>query len=396
MYMLTSTAELLKLRIPLIYIVFYVAWFTFHLNAVTFFLLVKNICLSLQIFVFETIHTIGIAILVFVALPELDVIKGVLLTNCLGLIPGILLLISRMNISEEHQAAKRLHIVFDCVAIVFQLSAMVIWPITESDKLTHVNWAIPCGLFCISFGWWENFICKLRPTFSKRSCKTILENAMNYLYNVEAAVNVKRARYAIYSVLSLWKALTFFVSMTMLVCFVTSDETGKNRFFIFKYFLSAKDNRDITVTTTNTNQIVYQVADLDSSSSYMSSSWYLSSAPETTTVEADPMAAIYSFVILVRNLTSGHIQHIQTWVDSLKANLDEEIGSELVFVPVNKVLSWDSWSTSVVVWGRNISCASHRAFSSWQTDKYHNLSLFKCKARLWNLMMDQVHKCVTP
>ena len=42
------------------------------------------------VWIMETIHVIGLAILAFKVLPELDSIKGAMLTNCLCLIPSIL------------------------------------------------------------------------------------------------------------------------------------------------------------------------------------------------------------------------------------------------------------------------------------------------------------------
>ena len=35
-------------------------------------------------------HVVGLALLVFVVLPELDVVKGAMLTNCLCFIPAVL------------------------------------------------------------------------------------------------------------------------------------------------------------------------------------------------------------------------------------------------------------------------------------------------------------------
>ena len=49
----------------------------------------------LVVFVFETMHTIGLALLTFVVFPELDVVKGAMLTNCLAFIPAVLGLASR-------------------------------------------------------------------------------------------------------------------------------------------------------------------------------------------------------------------------------------------------------------------------------------------------------------
>jgi chitin synthase len=38
----------------------------------------------------ETLRTIGTGLLVFMILPELDVVKGAMLTNCLCIIPGLI------------------------------------------------------------------------------------------------------------------------------------------------------------------------------------------------------------------------------------------------------------------------------------------------------------------
>ena len=39
---------------------------------------------------FESMHIVGLALLFFVVLPELDVVKGAMLTNCLCFIPAVL------------------------------------------------------------------------------------------------------------------------------------------------------------------------------------------------------------------------------------------------------------------------------------------------------------------
>lgn len=44
----------------------------------------------LLILIFETAHTIGLGLLVFYILPDLDVIKGAMLTNCLCFVPAVL------------------------------------------------------------------------------------------------------------------------------------------------------------------------------------------------------------------------------------------------------------------------------------------------------------------
>ena len=42
----------------------------------------------LVVLFFEALHTIGLSLFVFVALPELDVVKGAMITNCVAFLPS--------------------------------------------------------------------------------------------------------------------------------------------------------------------------------------------------------------------------------------------------------------------------------------------------------------------
>jgi chitin synthase len=42
------------------------------------------------VFAAESLHTVGICLLVYAVLPELDSIQGAMLTNCVCLVPGML------------------------------------------------------------------------------------------------------------------------------------------------------------------------------------------------------------------------------------------------------------------------------------------------------------------
>lgn len=44
----------------------------------------------LLVFCMETLHVVGLALLFFVILPELDVVRGAMLTNCVCFVPGLL------------------------------------------------------------------------------------------------------------------------------------------------------------------------------------------------------------------------------------------------------------------------------------------------------------------
>ena len=54
------------------------------------------------VFIFETMHVVGLTLLFFVVLPELDVVKGAMLTNCVCFIPAVLCK-EKINVLRTHR-----------------------------------------------------------------------------------------------------------------------------------------------------------------------------------------------------------------------------------------------------------------------------------------------------
>ena len=110
--------------------------------------------------VFETLHVIGVAMLIYAVLPNMKVVQGAMLTNCVCFIPALFGLLSR-NSKESKRFAKS---VVDILAIVAQLSGAFLWVIPELNKTnwTHI-WMLPTSLILASFGWWENYVDKHSP-----------------------------------------------------------------------------------------------------------------------------------------------------------------------------------------------------------------------------------------
>lgn len=99
----------------------------------------------------ETIYAIGVAMLVLIILPELDVVKGAMLMNAVCFIPSLLTACTR-NRSDPHYSLK---ILLDVLAMSAQATAFVVWPLLDGKPIL---WSIPVACLFISFGWWENFI----------------------------------------------------------------------------------------------------------------------------------------------------------------------------------------------------------------------------------------------
>ncbi|BES88625.1 chitin synthase [Nesidiocoris tenuis] len=154
----------------------------------------------LFIFVVETLHVAGLASLVFIVLPELDVVKGAMLTNCVCFVPALLSLVSRNTkgcSSRSEKTEVYMKALVDIVALAAQATGFVVWPILEGGHRPNL-WIIPATLFCISCGWWENFV-------SKHSVFVF----MRPLWKVKE--RLKRTRYFVYIFMSIWKIVGFFL-----------------------------------------------------------------------------------------------------------------------------------------------------------------------------------------
>uniref|UniRef100_T1J5I3 chitin synthase n=1 Tax=Strigamia maritima TaxID=126957 RepID=T1J5I3_STRMM len=143
---------------------------------------------------FETLHTVGISVLVFVVLPQMDSVKGAMITNCTCLVPAIFALFSRH--SEEGKRPAKMFI--DAVAIIGQFSGLVIWPYVLNNRT--LSWSIPLSLFLVGFGWWENYV-DVRSPF----------NCVRQLAVVKKTLS--QTRYFTYAIISVWKIAIFFASM---------------------------------------------------------------------------------------------------------------------------------------------------------------------------------------
>ena len=114
----------------------------------------------LIIVLFETAHVVGQALLTLAVLPNMKVVQGAMITNCVCLIPGVFGLLSR-NSKESKRLAK---MIADILAILAQLSGCLLWAFPEMSKSNWSQpWLLPTALILTSFGWWENYVDKRSP-----------------------------------------------------------------------------------------------------------------------------------------------------------------------------------------------------------------------------------------
>ncbi|XP_046961036.1 chitin synthase chs-2 isoform X1 [Vanessa cardui] len=155
------------------------------------------------VFIAESLHTIGMGLLFFVILPELDVVKGAMITNCLCLVPAILGLLSR----NSRDSKRFVKVIVDMAAIVAQVTGFIVWPLLENKP---VLWLIPISSLCISLGWWENYVTRQSPIGIIKSLGRLKEE-------------LNHTRYYTYRFMSIWKILLFLMCI-LLAIWIEGDD----------------------------------------------------------------------------------------------------------------------------------------------------------------------------
>ncbi|XP_065164393.1 chitin synthase chs-2 isoform X3 [Atheta coriaria] len=226
----------------------------------------------LIVFLCETAHTIGIALLVFYVLPDLDVVKGAMLTNCVCFIPGVLGLLSRSN----KESKRFIKVIVDLFAIAAQATGFVVWPIVEQKP---EMWLIPVAIFLTSIGWWENYISKHSPIpFIKRLGKIKEE--------------FEGCRYFSYIFISIWKCIIFMISL-LVIMFVKHGEAG----FVFTDFSPGFGAHKITILEIKPTLGGTTMPDLTE----------LITTGDDTTINANDMSPVY---VLMINILASYLCYI--------------------------------------------------------------------------------------
>ncbi|XP_015109436.1 chitin synthase chs-2 isoform X1 [Diachasma alloeum] len=220
----------------------------------------------LLVFMMETFHVLGLALMFFSVLPDLDVVKGAMLTNCVSFVPGLLGLLSRSKSKDE---SKRFVLVLvDLAALAAQASGFVVWPLLDSSR--HSLWLIPASLILVSCGWWENYVSMQSPIGLVRTLSRVKKD-------------LRLTRYFTYLFVSVWKIIAFFISSLIIL-----HSRGETVGHLFTMFGSAFGEHKITVTAVRQNALgtIPDISD------------FLPNG-ETETVDADLNSAIYVLLIQI-------------------------------------------------------------------------------------------------
>lgn len=186
-------------------------------------------------------YAVGLCLLVFLVLPDLDVIKAAMLTNCVCFVPAVLGLLSR----HSDEPRRPLKVIFDMLAIIFQGSALAIWPIAEKGPRA---WCIPIAVVLVSMRWWENYLDKKSPIGFIKKLSSVKED-------------LRKSRYFTYIFMSIWKILLILCAM-----FGFLNITMESATLIFRGFSVSFRSHPIQVQQVRRTMLLADMPDIPTAS----------------------------------------------------------------------------------------------------------------------------------
>ncbi|KAL8563825.1 hypothetical protein ACOMHN_061949 [Nucella lapillus] len=176
------------------------------------------------VFLTESLHTIGLTLLVFRVLPRLDVLYGLLLLSAVGIIPSVLKLVTSVDTNyhasrSTTQTVKRLVGGFlDCLAFAGQVS---VFPAIYVMSYVHTDGGIEyvldvAGAMLVSVACWENFLDG--RFFMQLGERNPIKNFM-----LKRRYDLQRGRYIPQLVLSVWK-----IALTIVLAYLYRGEGNFN------------------------------------------------------------------------------------------------------------------------------------------------------------------------
>lgn len=201
---------------------------------------VPKLTTFLFVLLMEMCHVSGLALLVFLVLPEMDTLRGMVLSTGIAIVPALLLVLTRKEINEDKSRFRWPFLFLDIPAFLLQLSAGVVWPvlqyIDESTPAHPYAWAIPLALVLVSCGFWETFVGE--------------DFGLRWMWDMKNEL-IEKSRYFTYLIIAPLKIGLFF-GLTVLITYITGAVTNKNdnlnyMDILFKGFLNSFGNHTYSV-----------------------------------------------------------------------------------------------------------------------------------------------------
>ncbi|XP_046543810.1 chitin synthase chs-2-like [Haliotis rubra] len=160
-------------------------------------------------FLIETLHTIGLVMLVFYIIPSFEPLIGCLLMLNVAVIPGLLKIFEVTDLNndansevkaykEDGNARICVRKMFDIFMVTLQVAAVAVWSylaytVKESLLLSIL---IPVSLVLVSISWWDNYVHSKKTSSSD-------DSKGNCLARIKRSIKKRGSK--IYFLTSIWK-----------------------------------------------------------------------------------------------------------------------------------------------------------------------------------------------
>ncbi|KAH3703118.1 hypothetical protein DPMN_078147 [Dreissena polymorpha] len=168
----------------------------------------------------ETIHSLGLCALVFIILPDMDIVRGIWLLNGVAVLPSILYPVTASEPRSNRKGCLRRIVLFSLsvlaaivqvafIPLVILFDNFVKESTIDSNAQTIVIFII--AMIFVSFSWWENFT-------DDRFCGRTNDNSFIKTTFLKLKFNLQESRPVISFFTSLWK-----IGITCLLTWLTKQ-----------------------------------------------------------------------------------------------------------------------------------------------------------------------------
>ncbi|XP_029033915.2 chitin synthase chs-2-like [Osmia bicornis bicornis] len=185
------------------------------------------------LFFLETIHSSGLAVLIFYCFPQINSIDAAAISNCIFFIPALLNLFSQ---SERYPITSKMFIlVLACniLALLAQGCGLFLQSFLNYKSYDPLIWILPTALVLSSCRWWGNYI-------SHYTCGFI---AML----VTTKVDLKNNYHILQGYIAFWRSLIFILSAAVISAFKNIE--------IHEFFMWEREYGISLISTSNTFHI---------------------------------------------------------------------------------------------------------------------------------------------
>ena len=191
-----------------------------------------------QCFLMEGFHSVGLCLLCFDILPEMDMARGLMILSGVAIMPALLRPVfsseaKMKNVRNDSYTKSICIFLMDLIALVVQCGYIPLVLITDhffehsdQDASTERIVEYACALCLISFSWWENFV-------DNRFVGKLTQRNCWYKFIMSVKFDLQESRPVTSVFISLWK-----IGVTCLMCWVLGRDEDVD---MSEYFLRAFD-----------------------------------------------------------------------------------------------------------------------------------------------------------